>query len=93
MTSRTFKVGLPTEHELRKSLTMKPSRSMRQLMDYIDEHKQVEEDLTQQKGKAKAFPKKRDHQSGGYNQNRPRRDLPRTIEFYMIIWGKVGKLK
>ena len=53
MTSRTFKVGLPTEHELRKSLTMKPSRSMRQLMDYIDEHKQVEEDQTQRKGRPK----------------------------------------
>ena len=25
----TFKVGLPTEHELRKSLTMKPTFSMR----------------------------------------------------------------
>ena len=30
---RTFKVGLPTEHDLRKSLTMKPARSMHQLMD------------------------------------------------------------
>ena len=30
---RTFKVGLSTEHELRKSLTMKPAQSMRQLMD------------------------------------------------------------
>ncbi|XP_023885897.1 uncharacterized protein LOC111998010 [Quercus suber] len=36
---RTFKVGLPMEHDLRKSLTMKPVRSMRQLMDRIDEHK------------------------------------------------------
>ena len=26
---RTFKVGLPTKHDLRKSLTMKPARSMR----------------------------------------------------------------
>ena len=30
---RTFKVGLPTEYNLRKSLTMKPTRTMRQLMD------------------------------------------------------------
>jgi len=30
---RSFKVGLPTEHDLRKSLTMKPTRSMCQLMD------------------------------------------------------------
>ena len=33
---RTFKVGLPTKHDLRKSLTRKPARSMRQLMDRID---------------------------------------------------------
>ena len=41
---RTFKVGLATEHDLRKSLTMKLARSMRQLMDWIDEYKWVEED-------------------------------------------------
>ncbi|XP_050263904.1 uncharacterized protein LOC126708131 [Quercus robur] len=41
---RTFKVGLPTEHDLRKSLTKKPVRSMRQFMDRIDEYKRVEED-------------------------------------------------
>ena len=41
---RTFKVGLPTEHELRKLLTMKPTLSMRQLMDHIDKYKRVEED-------------------------------------------------
>ena len=33
MAIRTFKVGLPTEHELRKSLTKKPAQSMCQLMD------------------------------------------------------------
>ena len=36
---RTFKVGLPTKHDL----------SVRQLMDNIDEYKRVEED--QQQGK------------------------------------------
>ena len=41
---RTFKVGLPAEHDLRKSLTKKPVRSMRRLMDRIDEYKRVEED-------------------------------------------------
>ena len=41
---RMFEVGLPTEHDLRKSLTKKPARSRRQLMDPIDEHKWVEED-------------------------------------------------
>ncbi|XP_023876087.1 uncharacterized protein LOC111988520 [Quercus suber] len=73
--TRTFKVELPTKHDLRKSLTMKPARSMHQFMDCIDEHKWVEEDQTQGKGWAKAFPKKKDHQSGSYNQNQPRRDF------------------
>ena len=40
---RTFKVGLSAEHDLRKSLTKKPVRSVRRFMDYIDEYKQVEE--------------------------------------------------
>ena len=67
---RTFKVGLPTKHDLRKSLMMKPAHSMRQLIDHIDEHKRVEEDQTQGKGKAKAFPiEKSDPRSAGYNHN------------------------
>ena len=41
---RTFKVGLPTEHDLRKSLTKKPVRSVHRLMDHIDKYKWVEED-------------------------------------------------
>ncbi|XP_023886129.1 uncharacterized protein LOC111998252 [Quercus suber] len=41
---RTFKVSLPVEHDLRKSLTKKPVKSMRRLMDRIDEYKRVEED-------------------------------------------------
>ena len=41
---RTFKVGLSAEHDLRKSLTKKLVRSMRQFMDRIDEYKRVEED-------------------------------------------------
>ena len=40
----TFKVSLPTKHDLRKSLTKKPIRSVRQFMDRIDEYKWVEED-------------------------------------------------
>ena len=50
---RTFKISLSAEHDLRKSLTRKPVRSVRQLMDHIDEYKQVEEDQQQGKGKAK----------------------------------------
>ena len=41
---RTFKVCLPAEHDLRKSLTMKLARSVHRLMDRIDKYKQVEED-------------------------------------------------
>ena len=33
---RTFKVGLPSEHGLRKSLTGKPITSLRQLMDRVN---------------------------------------------------------
>ena len=40
----TFKVGLPAEHNLRKSLTGKPVTNVRQLMDRIDKYKRVEED-------------------------------------------------
>ena len=46
MVVRTFKVGLSTKHELRKSLTMKPALSMHQLMDHIDKYKRVKEDQT-----------------------------------------------
>ena len=41
---RTFKVSLPGKHDLRKSLTRKPVRSMCRLIDRIDEYKQVEKD-------------------------------------------------
>ena len=41
---RTFKVGLPTEHDLRKSLTKKPIKSVHRLMDHINEYKRVEKD-------------------------------------------------
>ena len=40
----TFKVGLPTKHGLRKSLTSKTVISVCQLMDWIDKYKRVEED-------------------------------------------------
>ena len=40
----TFKVGLPVEHGLRKSLTSKPVTNMRQLIDWIDKYKRVKED-------------------------------------------------
>ena len=53
---RTFKVGLPSEHGLRKSLTGKPVTSLGQLMDRVDKYKRIEDDQQQGKGKAKFVP-------------------------------------
>ena len=76
MAIRTFKVGLPTEHDLRKSLTKKPIRSVHRLMDCIDEYKWVKEDQQQGNGKSKVIPQEiRDFRSNRYNNNRPRRDF------------------
>ena len=50
---KTFKFDPSIEHDLKKSLTKKPVRSVRRLMDCIDKYKQVEEDLQQGKGKGK----------------------------------------
>ena len=73
---RNFKVSLPVEHNLRKSLTRKPVRSVHQLMDHIDEYKWVEEDQQQGKVKAKVVPQdRRDFRSERYNNNRSRRDF------------------
>ena len=44
VTIRTFKVGLPFEHGLRKSLTSKPITSLRQLMDRVDKYKRIVDD-------------------------------------------------
>ena len=52
----TFKVGLPAEHDLRKSLTGKPVTNVRLLMDRIDKYRRIEEDQLQGKGKAKVIP-------------------------------------
>ena len=73
---RTFKVGLPAEHDLRKSLTRKPARSVRQLMDHIDKYKRVEKDQQQGRGKAKVIPQdRRDFRLDRYNNSKPRRDF------------------
>ena len=72
----TFKAGLPTEHDLRKSLTGKPVASVHQLMDRIDKYRRVEEDQLQGKGTAKAIPQEmRDFRSDRYNSNRPQKDF------------------
>ena len=71
----TFKVGLPSEHGLRKSLTGKPVTNLRQLMDRVDKYKRIEDDQQQRKEKAKVIPQEmRDFRSDQYNNNRPRRD-------------------
>ena len=72
---KTFKVGLPAEYGLRKSLTCKPVTSLRQLMDRVDKYKRIEDDQQQGKGKAKVIPQeRRDFRSDQYNNNRPRRN-------------------
>ena len=72
---KTFKIGLPAEHGLKKSLTGKPIASLRQLTDRVDKYKRIEDDQQQGKGKAKVIPQEmRDFRSDRYNNNRPRRD-------------------
>ena len=72
---KTFKVSLPSEHGLRKSLTSKPVTSLRQLMDRVDKYKRIEDDQQQGKGKAKVIPQEmRDFRSDQYNNNQPRKD-------------------
>ena len=43
ITVKTFKVGLPSEHNLKKSLTGRPVTSLRQLMDRVDKYKRIED--------------------------------------------------
>ena len=76
---RTFKVGLPPEHDLRKSLTVNPVTSLRQLMYRVDKYKRIEDDQPQEKGKAKVIPQEmRDFRSDRYNNNQPRREIGRA---------------
>ena len=72
---KPFKVGLPFEHGLRKSLIGKPVTNLRQLMDWVDKYKRIEDDQQQEKGKAKVIPQeRRDFKSDRYNNNQLRRD-------------------
>ena len=67
---KTFMVGLPSKHGLRKSLTGKPVTNLRQLMDRVDKYKRIEDDQQQGKGKAKVIPQEwRDFKSDRYNNN------------------------
>ena len=72
---KTFKVSLPSEHDLRKFLIGKPVTSLRQLMDRVDKYKRIEDDQQQGKRKAKVIPQeRRDFRSDRYNNNQLRRD-------------------
>ena len=72
---RTIKVGLPSEHSLRKSLTNKLVTSLRQLIDRVDKYKRIEDDQQQGKWKVKVIPQvRKDFRSDRYNNNQPRRD-------------------
>ena len=57
-------------------MTGKPITSVRQLMDWIDKYKRVEEDQQQGKGKGKVIPQeRRDFRLDHHNNNRLRRDF------------------
>ena len=72
---KTFKVSLPSEHGLRKSLTGKLVTSLRQLMDWVDKYKRIKDDQQQRKRKAKVILQgMRNFRLDWYNNNQPRRD-------------------
>ena len=71
-----FKLGLPTEHGFRKSLTEKPVTNVCQPMDRVDKYKRVKEDQQQGKGKGKVIPQEgSDFKSDRYHNNRTQRDF------------------
>ena len=77
---KTFKVSLPSEHGLRKSLTGRPVTSLCQLMDRVDKYKRIEDDQQQGKGKAKVISQEmRNFRSDRYNNNRSRRDYAEQL--------------
>ena len=76
ITVRTFKEGLPTHSNLWKSLTMKPTWGMHQLMDWIEEHKRVEDNQSSSKGKAKVFTSdRRDNSTSWFASSQLRREF------------------
>ena len=72
----TFKVGLPTELDLRKFLIGKPVTSVRLLMDRIDKYRRIEDDQLQGKGKAKVILQEmRDSRPDRIQNNQPQNDF------------------
>ena len=82
---RTFKVGPPAKHG-------KLATSVRQLMDWIDKYKRIEEDQQQGKEKGKVIPQEmRDFKLDRYNNNRPQRDFawqsgPAALQVINIVF-------
>ena len=100
---KTFKVSLPSEHSLRKSLTGKPVTSLRQLMDRVNKYKRIKDDQQQGKGKVKVISQEmRDFRSDRYNNNRPRRDYAGqsgstntqmvNVVFWEPVWQVLEKI-
>ena len=72
----TFKAGLPTKHDMRKSLIGIPVTSVRLLMDMIDKYRGIEENQLQGKGKAKVILQEmRDSRPDRIQNNRPQKDF------------------
>ena len=70
-----FRLGLPHESKLRDLLTMQPPKNMHQLIRRIEEHKRLEDDQQQSKGKALTNSQySRDQLPRGFQQ-RPRREV------------------
>ena len=67
----TFRMGLPEDSELRKSLIKRPPEDMRQLMRSIEEYKRLEDDRLQNKGKALLLERSRQ----GIIPARPKKDF------------------
>ena len=63
---------------------MKPPQGIHQLMDWIKEHKRVEDNKSSSKGKAKTFiPNRRDSLTGWFASSQPMREFynqkPRNV--------------
>ena len=87
---RTFKVSLPPEHGLRRSLTGKSITNLRQLMDRVDKYKRIKDDQQQGKGKAKVVPQeRRDFRSDRYNNNWPKGIMPSRQGQITVKWSEL----
>lgn len=73
--TRTLKLGLPFDFELRGSLTKQPLEIIHRIIRQIEEYKRLEDDKLQNGGKALVtFNDRRETRMGSYQQ-RPMRDM------------------